>query len=82
MGYSRRRKQVLEKIKHSNTITEDMVLPSSVANRILDNLFEDRRLRPTHVQAEDISERLHLGVILTPSLPYFPSATSSFSRTP
>lgn len=50
-----------------------MVLPYSMANRILDNLIGEQRLRPTHVQAQDISERLHLAVSLTPSLPYFPS---------
>lgn len=50
-----------------------MVLPSSMANQILDNLIENQCLRPTHVQAQDNSERLHLTVNLTPSLPYFPS---------
>lgn len=63
--------------KQNNT-KEDMVLLSSVANRIPDNLIEDQRLRPTHVQAQDISECLHLTIILSPSLPYFPSAHLHF----
>lgn len=53
-----------------------------MANRILDNLIGDQRLRPTHVQAQDLSERLHLTVILTPSSALLSLRTSSFSRTP
>lgn len=59
------------KKEDSNTGEEDTVLPASVANWVLNNLIADRRLRPTRAQAQDISEQLHLAVILTPSLPYF-----------
>lgn len=49
----------------------DVVQPSNVANWVLNNLIADRRLRPTRVQAQDISEQLHLAASLAPSLPYF-----------
>lgn len=50
---------------------EDVVQPSNVANWVLNNLIADQRLRPTRVQAQDISEQLHLAASLAPSLPYF-----------
>lgn len=72
LGCSQIRKQrVLFLKKDSNTGGEDTVLPASVANWVLNNLIAGRRFRPTRVEAQDLSEQLHLAVILTPSLPYF-----------
>lgn len=56
---------------NSNMSEEDVVQPSNVVNWVLNNLIADRRLRPTRVQAQDISEQLHLAASLAPSLPYF-----------
>lgn len=71
LGCSQIRKQQVFFKKDSNAGGEDTVLPASVTNWVLNNLIAERRFRPTRAQAPDLSEQLHLAVILTPSLPYF-----------